>query len=82
MPRHRYRVLPRMNFSSPYMDLPQRLTVAENLTVYARLYGVRRIRERLATLGRELDIDGFFKRPYGSLSAGQKTRVVRWPRRC
>jgi len=76
VPRHRYRVLPRMNFSSPYMDLPQRLTVAENLTVYARLYGVRRIRERLATLGRELDIDAFFKRPYGSLSAGQKTRVA------
>ena len=76
VPRHRYRVLPRMNFSSPYLDLPQRLTVAENLTVYARLYGVRRIRERLATLGQDLDIDAFFKRPYGSLSAGQKTRVA------
>lgn len=76
VPRHRHRVLPRMNFSSPYMDLPHRLTVAENLTVYARLYGVRRIRERLALLGRDLDIDAFFKRPYGSLSAGQKTRVA------
>ncbi|MDS4027736.1 MAG: ABC transporter ATP-binding protein [Candidatus Contendobacter sp.] len=76
MPRHRQRVLSRMNFSSPYIDLPQRLTVAENLTVYARLYGVRRVRERLATLGRELDIDAFFQRPHGSLSAGQKTRVA------
>ncbi len=76
MPRCRQRVLPRMNFSSPYMDLPQRLTVAENLTVYARLYGVRRIRERLTILGRDLDIADFFKRPYGSLSAGQKTRVA------
>ncbi|MEI2741948.1 MAG: ABC transporter ATP-binding protein [Candidatus Competibacter sp.] len=76
IPRHRHRVLPRMNFSSPYMDLPQRLTVKENLTVYARLYGVRRIRERLAALGQELDIEAFFKRPYGSLSAGQKTRVA------
>ncbi|CDH47268.1 MAG: ABC transporter ATP-binding protein [Candidatus Competibacteraceae bacterium] len=76
VPRHRQRVLPRMNFSSPYMDLPQRLTVAENLTVYARLYGVRRIRERLDILGRDLDIADFFKRPYGSLSAGQKTRVA------
>ena len=76
IPRQRYRVLPRMNFSSPYMDLPQRLTVWENLTVYARLYGVRHSRARLATLGRELDIDAFFKRPYGTLSAGQKTRVV------
>ncbi|HAO32378.1 MAG TPA: ABC transporter, partial [Candidatus Competibacteraceae bacterium] len=60
IPRHRHRVLPRMNFSSPYMDLPQRLTVNENLTVYARLYGVRRIRERLAALGQELDIEAFF----------------------
>lgn len=76
VPRHRYRILSRLNFSSPYLDLPQRLTVAENLTVYARLYGVRRIRERLATLGQDLDIDAFFKRPYGSLSAGQKTRVA------
>jgi len=74
VPRHRQRVLPRMNFSSPYVDLPQRLTVAENLTVYARLYGVRHVRERLTALGRDLDIDAFFKRPYGSLSAGQKTR--------
>jgi len=76
MPRYQQRMLPRMNFSSPYVDLPQRLTVAENLTVYARLYGVRRVRERLATLGQELDIAAFFQRPYGSLSAGQKTRVV------
>ncbi|QQS54792.1 MAG: ABC transporter ATP-binding protein [Candidatus Competibacteraceae bacterium] len=76
VPRHQHRVLPRMNFSSPYVDLPQRLTVAENLTVYARLYGVPRVRERLAVLGRDLDIDAFFQRPYGSLSAGQKTRVA------
>ena len=76
MPRCRQRVLPRINFSSPYMDLPQRLTVAENLTVYARLYGVRQIRERLAVLGRDLDITDYFSRPYGTLSAGQKTRVA------
>jgi len=76
MPCCRQRVLPRINFSSPYMDLPQRLTVAENLTVYARLYGVRQIRERLAVLGRDLDITDYFKRPYGTLSAGQKTRVA------
>lgn len=76
MRRHRYRVLPRMNFSSPYVDLPQRLTVAENLTVYARLYGLRKVRHRVTELGRELDIEAFFKRPYGSLSAGQRTRVA------
>jgi ABC-2 type transport system ATP-binding protein len=76
MLRHRYHVLPRMNFSSPYADLPQRLTVAENLTVYARLYGVRKVRQRLVELGQELDIEQFFKRPYRSLSAGQRTRVA------
>jgi ABC-2 type transport system ATP-binding protein len=73
---HRYRVLPRINFSSPYVDLPQRLTVAENLTVYARLYGVRKPARRLDELGELLDIARFFKRPYRGLSAGQKTRVA------
>src|SRR6266568_4817429 len=42
IPRERYRVLPRMNFTSPYVDLPKRLTVRENLIVYAKLYGVAR----------------------------------------
>ena len=46
MVRHRYRVLPRINFSSPYVDLPHRLSVAENLGVYARLYGLDRPRAR------------------------------------
>ena len=72
---HRYRVLPRINFSSPYVDLPQRLTVAENLTVYGRLYGVRHLKDRIAQLGEDLDIVHLMKREYGTLSAGQKTRV-------
>ena len=76
MLRHRYRVLPRMNFSSPYVDLPHRLTVAENLTVYARLYGLKHVKPRLKQLADDLDIDGFMPRHYGSLSAGQKTRVA------
>ncbi len=76
MLRHRYRVLPRMNFSSPYVDLPQRLTVAQNLTVYARLYGLRDIRGRLARLGEDLDVAQFMNRPYGTLSSGQRTRVA------
>ena len=46
--RHRYRVLPRMNFSSPYVDLPHRLTVRQNLVIYARLYGLPRREERIA----------------------------------
>src|SRR3954452_20946616 len=46
--RHRYRVLPRMNFSSPYVDLPHRLTVRQNLNIYARLYGLPSRGERIA----------------------------------
>src|SRR3954454_22311299 len=56
MLRHRHRVLPRMNFSSPYVDLPRRLTVAQNLKVYAQLYGVPDPAARVAILGRELDM--------------------------
>ena len=76
MLRHRYRVLGRMNFSSPYFDLPQRLTVAQNLTVYARLYGVRRVKDRLAALAQDLDLETLMDRPFRGLSAGQKTRVL------
>jgi ABC-2 type transport system ATP-binding protein len=76
MLRHRYRVLGRMNFSSPYVDLPQRLTVRENLVVYARLYGLTDTRRRLESLAEQLDIAGFLGRPYGTLSAGQRTRVA------
>lgn len=76
MLRHRYRVLGRMNFSSPYVDLPQRLTVRENLSVYAHLYGIRRVGSRIAQLARQLDIESFLKRRYGTLSAGQRTRVA------
>jgi ABC-2 type transport system ATP-binding protein len=76
MLRHRYRVLGRMNFSSPYVDLPQRLTVRENLTVYAHLYGLTATGQRLKRLAEQLDIDRFLGRPYGTLSAGQRTRVA------
>jgi ABC-2 type transport system ATP-binding protein len=75
MARHRYRVLPRMNFTSPYVDLPRKLTVEENLTVFARLYGVARPRRRIAELVASLDLGEFVKRAYGTLSAGQRTRV-------
>ena len=76
MLRDRYQVLPRLNFSSPYVDLPRRLTVRENLTVYARLYGIINISARINTLSEELQIGRFLNRPYGQLSAGEKTRVV------
>ena len=76
MLRHRHRVLTRMNFSSPYVDLPHRLTVAENLTVYGHLYGLPGVRRRVAEIAEALDIAQFLKRPTGKLSAGQKTRVA------
>ena len=74
--RHRYRVLPRMNFSSPYVDLPHRLTVRQNLKIYARLYGLPQRDERIAALAQDLQIEPLLERPAGKLSAGQKTRVA------
>jgi len=73
---YRHELLARMNFSSPYVDLPKRLTVVENLAVYARLYGVRRVDERVAELADDFDLKSLLKQRYGSLSAGQKTRVM------
>jgi len=74
--RHRYRVLARMNFSSPYVDLPHRLTVRQNLLIYARLYGLKRRAERIEQLAADLQIAEFLERPAGKLSSGQKTRVA------
>jgi len=75
MPRERYRVLHRMNFESPYVDVPMRLTVRQNLSVFAQLYAVKDIQGRIASLAEELDLTEFLDRPTGKLSAGQKTRV-------
>src|SRR4051794_34514584 len=75
MHRHAHRVLPRMNFTSPYVDLPKRLKVGENLHVFADLYGVRHARDRIAEVAAEFELTGLLKRPYGELSAGQRTRV-------
>ena len=73
--RHRYRVLARMNFTSPYVDLPKKLTVEENLRMFARLYGVPRMKRRIAALAAELDLEDLLGRAYGALSAGMRTRV-------
>lgn len=75
MPRERYRVLHRMNFESPYVDMPMRLTVRQNLTVFAQLYGVADIGGRIAQLAFDLDLGEVMDRPTGKLSSGQKTRV-------
>lgn len=76
MLRHRYRVLPRLNFSSPYVDLPHRLSVRENLTVFARLYSLRRPAERVRELADALSFAPLLDRKAGALSSGQKTRVA------
>ena len=76
MPHERAAILPRLNFSSPYVDLPHRLTVRQNLVVYAHLYGLRGIRERLQVLASEFDLGELMHRTTGTLSAGQKTRLA------
>jgi len=76
MGRDRFAALARMNFSSPYVALPHRLSVAENLRVYAHLYGVRGAERRIAELAEQLQLTGLLDRPAGELSAGQKTRVA------
>ncbi|WP_246088703.1 ABC transporter ATP-binding protein [Phreatobacter stygius] len=76
MARRRHDVLHRMNFESPYVDMPHRLTVRQNLTVFGKLYGVKALKERIAALAADLDLGDFLDRATGKLSAGQKTRVA------
>jgi ABC-2 type transport system ATP-binding protein len=76
VPRHRARVLGRMNFSSPYVDLPARLSARQNLLVYADLYRVDRAQARIRDLAADLDLVELLERPTGRLSAGQKTRLM------
>jgi len=71
-----YRVLGRINFESPYVDLPHRLTVRQNLTVFGLLYGVADLGARIGELAADLDLGEFLDRQAGKLSAGQKTRVA------
>jgi ABC-2 type transport system ATP-binding protein len=72
--KQRHRVLGRMNFSSPYVDLPHRLTLRHNLLVFAKLYGLKDAKGRIAELAKALELDALLDRRVGSLSAGQKTR--------
>lgn len=73
--RNRASIAAEMNFSSPYVDLPNRLTVRQNLTVYGHLYGVQDMHERIAELAEHLQITPLLDRHHGSLSAGQRTRA-------
>ena len=76
MPSESAHVLGRMNFESPYVDMPARLTVRQNLTIFGRLYSVPHLKARIERLAAELDLNDFIDRPNGKLSAGQKTRVA------
>lgn len=76
MATDRYRVLGRMNFESPYVDMPHRLTVRQNLRVFAKLYGVSDVENRIMQLADDLDLNSFLDREAGKLSSGQKTRVA------
>ena len=76
MPAESAHVLGRMNFESPYVDMPARLTVRQNLTIFGRLYSVANVRARIDKLASDLDLADFLDRANGKLSAGQKTRVA------
>jgi ABC-2 type transport system ATP-binding protein len=68
-------IAPFINFSSPYVDLPNRLTVRQNLTVYGHLYGIPHLQNRIDELAEHLQITGLLDQRHGSLSAGQRTRA-------
>tara|TARA_Y100000590_G_scaffold333770_1_gene379707 strand:- start:365 stop:1096 length:732 start_codon:yes stop_codon:yes gene_type:complete len=68
-------ILARINFASPYIELPKKLTVRQNLEVYGRLYGIKNRKERIEEISEDLDIKDFFDRKTGELSSGQKNRV-------
>jgi len=75
MPRERYRVLHRINFESPYVEMPMRLTIRQNLKVFGMLYGVQNLSARIDEIAHALELTDLLDRPTGKLSAGQKTRV-------
>jgi ABC-2 type transport system ATP-binding protein len=72
---NRISLLHKMNFISPYIELPKKLTVRENLIVYAKLYGVKKIKNRIEYLSNKLRLDEFIDEKTGELSSGQKNRV-------
>ena len=68
-------ILKRFNFASPYVELPKKLTVKQNLEVYGRLYGIKNLDNRINEISSDLDIKSFYERKTGELSSGQKNRV-------
>ncbi len=68
-------ILKRFNFASPYVELPKKLTVRQNLEIYGRLYGIKNLNNRINEISSDLNIKDFFERKTGELSSGQKNRV-------
>ena len=68
-------LLSKMNFASPYIELPKKLTVKQNLEVYGRLYGVKNLKNRIFEISEDLDLNNFLNKKTGELSSGQKNRV-------
>ena len=73
--KNRINLLSMMNFASPYIELPKKLTVFQNLNVYARLYGVENINHRIQEMAEDLNLKNFLNKKTGELSSGQKNRV-------
>ena len=73
--KNRTNILEKMNFISPYIELPKKLTVEENLKVYGRMYGVNNLEDKISDLMKQLNLFDFKKRKTGELSSGQKNRV-------
>ena len=72
---NRTNILEKMNFISPYIELPKKLTVEENLLVYGRLYGIKDLKKKVLELLDKLNLTQLRKRKTGELSSGQKNRV-------
>ena len=72
---NRTKILEKVNFISPYVELPKKLTVEENLKVYGRMYGVKNLQDKISDLMKNLNLLEFTKRKTGELSSGQKNRV-------
>ena len=72
---NRDELLGKMNFASPYIELPKKLTVRQNLDVYGRLYGIKNLKNRISEISEDLDLNNFLDKKTGELSSGQKNRV-------
>ncbi len=68
-------ILQKINFISPYIELPKKLTVKQNLIVYGKLYSVKNLNEKIEYLVNKLRLENLLNRVTGELSSGQKNRI-------